>query len=72
MDLGPLELTQIEEKVLRVIIANASVLAKTIIDQVGHDKKVVYDVLDKLHRKALITSDHLYVPRDSIANTTSK
>lgn len=56
MDLNPLNLSSVEEKVLKVILNNRDVLAKTIVEQVNHDKKVVYDNLDKLHRKGLITS----------------
>lgn len=56
MDLSSLNLSSVEEKILGVVINNQDILAKTIIERVDHDKKVVYDNLDKLQRKGLLTS----------------
>jgi sugar-specific transcriptional regulator TrmB len=54
MNLEPLNLSKIEEKILENIIKSNNLTAKQITDRISHDKKVVYDNIEKLQRKGLI------------------
>jgi sugar-specific transcriptional regulator TrmB len=54
MNLEPLNLSKIEEKILENIIKNDNLTAKQLTDRISHDKKVVYDNIEKLQRKGLI------------------
>ncbi|MGV8162348.1 MAG: hypothetical protein ACP5N2_03400 [Candidatus Nanoarchaeia archaeon] len=56
MDLQPLLLSQIEEKIFRIILHNQDIVAKTIVELSNHDKKVIYENIEKLQRKGLISS----------------
>jgi sugar-specific transcriptional regulator TrmB len=56
MNLKPLSLSTIEEKIFTIILHNPDTVAKNIVELCNHDKKVIYENIEKLQRKGLITS----------------
>lgn len=56
MDLSSLELSYVEEKLFKIVLFNKDIVVKRIVELSGHDKKVVYENLEKLQRKGLISS----------------
>jgi|AntRauTorckE6833_2_1112554.scaffolds.fasta_scaffold109332_2 sugar-specific transcriptional regulator TrmB len=55
MDLSVLDLTTVEQKVLRLLIEHNSLVAKQVVDRLGHNKKVIYETLDSLMRKGMVS-----------------
>jgi len=56
MNLKPLLLSPIEEKILEIILHNPDIVAKTIVELSNHDRKVIYENIEKLQRKGLVFS----------------
>ena len=56
MNLTSLKLSQIEETIFKIILFHKEIIVKRIVELSNHDKKVIYENLEKLQRKGLITS----------------
>lgn len=56
MNLSSLKLSQIEEKIFKIVLFYKEITVKRIVELSNHDKKVIYENLEKLQRKGLINS----------------